>query len=246
MVYIEAGKFTMGSNDYKDEKPIHTVILDGYWIGKTEVTVGQFRQFVEDKGYKTDAEKSGGAYTWTGKDWEKKKDINWKNPGFKQDDNHPVVCVSWNDAKAYCDWLSTEKDLPFKLPTEAQWEKAARGTTKSKYPWGNNEPDNTLANFKWMVGKTSPVDSYSGGASPYGLLNMAGNVWEWCYDWYDSGYYNKSPDRNPTGPDSGSNRVVRGGGWLVDAGYLRCADRAVVRPSDRGPNLGFRLSQDNR
>ncbi|UCH94555.1 MAG: SUMF1/EgtB/PvdO family nonheme iron enzyme [Candidatus Aminicenantes bacterium] len=246
MVYIPPGEFKMGSNDYNDEKPTHTVYLDGYWIGKYEVTVNQFKIFVNDIGYVTEAEISGGAYAWTGlirKKWKQKKGINWKNPGFEQEDNHPVVCVTWNDVNKYCKWLSWKKGLTFKLPTEAQWEKAARGTGSRKYPWGKKKPDETLANFATNI--TTPVDSYPKGASPYGLLDMAGNVWEWCRDWYDENYYQSSPDKNPTGPKSGKDRVLRGGRWDVKAVSLRCANRVCGEPSVRSFYVGFRLSQDN-
>jgi formylglycine-generating enzyme required for sulfatase activity len=260
MVYIPEGEFSMGTDKGdSDEKPVHKVYLDGYWMGKTEVTVGQFRLFVEAKGYKTDAEKSGWAYTCTGDKWEQKEDINWKNPGFKQEDNHPVVCISWNDAKSFCDWLSNKRGLSFKLPTEAQWEKAARGTTNSKYPWGDHDP---YYNGKWYANYrahgswekrgedsfefSAPVGSYPQGASPYGLLDMAGNVWEWCRDWFGSDYYNKSPGRNPPGPGIGIRRVMRGGSWSSYASYLLCAVRNSVTPSYRGFNLGFRLCQDKR
>jgi formylglycine-generating enzyme required for sulfatase activity len=240
MVYIPPGEFTMGSNDYDNEKPPHTVFLDGYWMGKTEVTVKQFGIFVED-------EKGGEAYTRTGEKWEQKEGTTWKDPGFKQDDNHPVVCVSWNDVRAYCKWLSYKKGLLFKLPTEAQWEKAARGTDSRKYPWGNKEPDETLANFDKKIGKTSPVGSYPEGPSPYGLLDMAGNVWEWCNDWYEIDYYKRSPTKNPLGPESSSKkvRVQRSGCWDYDAGYLRCAFRGKGTPSLFFNIVGFRLCQDN-
>ncbi len=257
MVYIPPGKFTMGSNDYDDEKPPHDVYLDGCWLGKTEVTVKQFRLFVENTGYKTQAETGDGAYTWTGEKWEKRPDINWKNPGFPQADDHPVVCISWQDAVAYCNWLSGEKGLKFKLPSEAQWEKAARGSDGRKYPWGDHDPyyqgkwyANYAAHDSWeRKGEdgfefTAPVGSYPMGASPYGLLDMAGNVWEWCADWYDKDYYKNSPPRNPEGPSKGSRRVVRGGGWDLSAVGIRCADRNYVTPSSRYSDLGFRLCQE--
>lgn len=276
MVYIPEGKFTMGQTDEEkkwlidqfgenmynlfhfDETPLHTVHLDGYWMGKTEVTVKQFRVFVNAKSYKTQAETDGGAYQWDGNKWEKKKDLNWKNPGYKQDDNHPVVCVSWNDADAYCKWLSDKKGLNFKLPTEARWEKAARGINGRKYPWGDHGPyynekwyANFAANDSWDkrgddgFEYTAPVGSYTWGESPYGLMDMAGNVWEWCYDWYGRDYYKKSPDNNPTGPKDGAFRVIRGGSWLDNACSLRCADRRYDRPSGRNLNVGFRLCQDH-
>jgi serine/threonine-protein kinase len=163
---------------------------------------------------------------------------------YSPGDDHPVTDVSWEDANAYCNWLSKKKGLNFKLPTEAQWEKAARGTDGRKYPWGKNEPDETLANFGWKFDKTSPVGSYPNGASPYGLLDMAGNVWEWCSDWYGDDYYKNSPKDNPTGPKIGTSRVVRGGCWVSDAGSLRCAGRSGGGPSYRSLVADFRLCQD--
>ncbi len=280
MVYIPAGEFTMGQTDeenkwlikkvgqkdydeyYKDETPNHKVFLDGYWLGKHEVTVKQFQKFVQDSGYKTQAEKEDGAYTWTGKEWEKRANINWKTPGFSQDENHPVVCISWHDAVEYCRWLSKYKGLKFNLPTEAQWEKASRGADSRKYPWGNEPPTGKRLNFADKQAKekagiswgdehiddgyayTAPVGSYPAGASPYGLLDMAGNVWEWCSDWYAADYYKNSPKENPAGPPSGSNRVMRGGSWYDFAGDVRCACRLGDGPAARGDFVGFRLAQD--
>ena len=262
MVYIPAGEFTMGSDGkiYNDEKPVHLVTLDGYWIGKYEVTVGQFKEFVKETGYRTEAEKGDGAYVYTkDADWVKKKDANWQNPYFKQGDKHPVVCISWNDAVAYNKWLSEKMGLPFKLPTEAQWEKAARGTDGRKYPWDDSPVSGEKLNFadkntefSWSDKSiddgykyTAPVGSYLSGASPYGLLDMAGNVWEWCSDWFDEDYYEKSPGKNPTGPDSGSYRVVRGGSWDFSADFVRCAIRDDSDPAYRDISLGFRLCLDN-
>jgi formylglycine-generating enzyme required for sulfatase activity/predicted Ser/Thr protein kinase len=239
MVYIPAGTFTMGSNDYdNDEKSPHEVLLDGYWLGKTEVTVGQYKAFISDSGHAPLS-----------------SSISKYSPG----DNHPVVYVSWEDAVAYCKWLSNKKGLSFTLPTEAQWEKAARGTDQRKYPWGNHDPyyqGKWYANYKahdsWEkrgedgFEYTSPVGSYPQGASPYGMLDMAGNVWEWCRDWYESDYYKNSPRKNPTGPDGGASRVLRGVGWGCNAVDLRCSSRAYGRPSFRGGNVGFRLCQDNK
>jgi formylglycine-generating enzyme required for sulfatase activity/predicted Ser/Thr protein kinase len=243
MVYIPPGQFKMGSNDYNKEKPTHTVYLDGYWIGKYEVTFTQFKIFVNDTGYVTEAESSGlkeRIVSW------QKKGRNWKNPGFEQEDNHPVVWLSWNDVNKYCKWLSKKKGLTFRLPTEAQWEKAARGTGSRKYPWGNKEPGKTMANFLSYVGKTALVGSYPKGASPYGLLDMAGNVREWCRDWYGKRYYKSSPDKNPTGPKNGTYRVMRGGSWFdYRARDLRCANRFSNESYYRSNDLGFRLCQDN-
>jgi formylglycine-generating enzyme required for sulfatase activity len=228
MVYIPPGIFTMGSDDGgKDEKPPHEVDLDGYWIGKYEVTFAQYDRYCKDMKI------------------EKPGDEGW---GRK---NRPVINVSWDDADAYCKWLSQKTGLKFELPTEAQWEKAARGNDQRKYPWGSQEPYKNLANFSFNIGKTTPVGSYLSGASPYGLLDMAGNIWEWCSDYYDFNYYenlkreNKNKTiKNPPGPGFDSHRVIRGGSWCSYAGDLRCAFRHFVGSSDHYDDLGFRLCQD--
>jgi|GEM_PF-1311923 len=241
LVYIPAGEFTMGSNEGRDdEKPPHRVSLDGYWMGKTEVTVKQFRAFVNATQYKTTAEQRNNSYTW-------------QNPGFNQGDNHPVVNVSWNDAKEYCTWLSNTKGLQLTLPTEAQWEKGARGTDRRKYPWGDHEPFN---NGKWYANYdandrdkkgadgydyTSPVGSFPLGASPYGLLDMAGNVWEWCSDRYGKEYYKVSPGSNPVGPSTGDYWVLRGGSWLSNDADLRCSARHYLDPGYWDYTYGFRV-----
>jgi formylglycine-generating enzyme required for sulfatase activity len=227
MVYIPPGEFMMGQTDeekkwligqigekyynsyYANEAPLHKVYLDGYWIGKYEVTFAQYDRYCSD----IKKEKPG--------------DEGWGR------ENRPVINVSWTDAAAYCQWFSQQTGLEFKLPTEAQWEKAARGNDQRKYPWGSREPGKDLANFSGNVGKTTPVGSYPAGASPYGLLDMAGNVWEWCGDWYEAGYYKKTPQKNPVGPNSGSDRVIRGGGWSYYARDLRCAYRSSIGPSYR-------------
>lgn len=238
MVYVPAGEFMMGQTDeekkwlidqigekdynsfYSNETPLHKVYLDGYWMGKYQVTFAQYDRYCDETKI------------------ERPDDEGWGR------ENRPVINVSWDETAAYCEWLSQQTGLQFKLPTEAQWEKAARGNDQRKYPWGSPEPDKDLANFSLNVGKTTPVGSYSTGASPYGLLDMAGNVWEWCGDWYEAGYYKNSPLKNPVGPDSGSDRVIRGGSWGNYAGYLRCANRYDYGPSYRSSYLGFRLRQD--
>jgi formylglycine-generating enzyme required for sulfatase activity len=240
MVYIPAGEFKMGQTeeekqwlidqigkkDYnencKKELPLHDVYLDGYWMGKYEVTYAQYDKYCEVTGKNRPDDKGWGR------------------------GDRPVINVSWDDAVAYCKWLSDKKGLKFKIPTEAQWEKAARGADGRKYPWGNNRPDESLANFGKRIGKTSPVGSYRQGASPYGLLDMAGNVWEWCWDWYDTNYYSKSPERNTPGPRIGTTRVLRGGSWSNDAADVRCAFRNFDYPFLPINSLGFRLCQDNR
>ena len=165
---------------------------------------------------------------------------------FVTDDNYPIVGVSWNDADAYCKWLSRKTGMTFKLPTEAQWEKAARGVDGRKYPWGNSDPTENLVNFNNNIGKISSVGSFPQGTSPYGALDMAGNIWEWCRDWYKDDYYKNSiKKKNPIGPVIGTNRVLRGGSWFDDARILCCANRNYGPPAYRAVNFGFRLLQDN-
>jgi len=274
LVYIPAGAFPMGSEEgLEDEKPVHEVWLDGYWLGKFPVTVGQFKKFVEETGYVTDAEKGIGAWQFWKGAWVVRPDGNWKNPYFKQGEDHPVVSVSWNDATAYCRWLSAKTGLDFKLPIEAQWEKGARGTDRRMYPWGNGRPDGSRANYAdlrfWKkygdarpadrsvddgYAETSPVGSFPAGASPYGLMDMAGNVWEWCLDIYHPRYYGFSPFRNPAGPPPpgrpDQERVNRGGGsWTDRSGYitpegghnLRAAARTGDEQNSSDDHMGFRI-----
>ncbi len=214
MIYIPAGEFLMGSNDYDDEKPRRNVYLDGYWIYKYPVTVAQYRKFCQA----------------TGRQEPPPPDWGWK-------DDHPIVNVSWNDAVAYAKWARV------RLPTEAEWEKAARGTDGRRFPWGN-EWDAKKCNT-WESGprRTTAVGSYADGASPYGIQDMAGNVWEWCADWYDAHYYKSAPNRNPTGPDSGKYRVLRGGSWYYYVRNCRAALRSTVAPAVRLNNNGFRCVQ---
>jgi formylglycine-generating enzyme required for sulfatase activity len=231
MILIPAGEFLMGSADgegYRNENPARKVYLDSYYIDKFEVTNLQYREFMTATDYKPP------------RDW---SDYDTSRL------NHPVVGVSWYDAVAYAEWADK------RLPTEAEWEKAARGTDGRKYPWGNVPPDTGgryRANYK--VGKygaadgysnTSPVASFPLGASPYGVMDMAGNVWEWCADWYDTGYYRKAPTKNPPGPASGKHRILRGGAWLNDdTFYLRCAVRGWHQPALTFNYVGFRCVKD--
>jgi len=233
MVWVPAGEFLMGSSDddvaqllnenpewgaerFNDEKPQREVYLDGYWMYKHEVTVAQYRKFCEET-YREmpPAPKSG-----------------WK-------DDHPMVMVTWTDASAYAKWAGMS------LPTEAQWEKAARGTEGRIYPWGNTWDAEKCNNYESGAKQTKPVGSYTSGASPYGCMDMAGNVWEWCSDWYDRDYYKSGPSRNPTGPKDGSCRVLRGGGWGSNGGLCRAAGRYdyySFNPVNWGSDsLGFRL-----
>ncbi|MFH0992112.1 MAG: SUMF1/EgtB/PvdO family nonheme iron enzyme [bacterium] len=212
MVYVDGGTFTMGSNDYDDEKPPHQVTVRNFYIDKYEVTVAKFKQFVDATGYKTDAENGDGSYKWTGSTYEKKAGVDWRcdeqgNRRSESQYNHPVIHVSWNDANAYARWAGK------RLPTEAEWEFAARGGTKSRgFKYAGSDDENSVAwNTSNSGGKVHPVgDKYP---NELGIYDMSGNVWEWCADWYDATYYSNSPEMNPTGPTSGTLRVLRGGSW---------------------------------
>jgi serine/threonine-protein kinase len=228
MVYVPAGDFTMGSNDYDSEKPPHTVYLDAFWIDKFEVTNALYKKCV-DVG-KCSAPSSGKFYN-------------------AQYDNYPVISVSWNDANAFCAWAGK------RLPTEAEWEKSARGTDGRVYPWGSAFDKNLLNSFEGGKGDRTtvgifsitwgelPVGSYPGGVSPYGAMDMAGNVWEWVADWYDEKYYSNSPRNNPKGPSSGQYRVLRGGAWGNLQGDVRASYRYFNFPDLRGNFVGLRCAQ---
>jgi formylglycine-generating enzyme len=259
MVLVPAGEFVMGDDKGNfSEKPAHPVrISRPFYIGKYEVTVAQFRRFVETEKYETECERNGNK-GWTAKDgkWQETSGINWKMPGFKQEDNHPVVLVNWNDTQAFNAWASKQTGRDMRLPTEAQWEFAARGTDNKKYPWGEtwvnslaNHNDVNLKNTKFQVPGTnendgftytSPVGNYK-NASACGAIDMAGNVWEWVNDKHQVDYYSKGPALDPTGAENG-NRGLRGGSWKDVPEYLQAAHRNNRRPSDCGTDLGFRVA----
>jgi len=213
LVCVPAGSFRMGSKDGGSSgKPVHAVTLSEYWIGKYEVTNAQFKRFMSETGY--DA----------GNDW-REKASEW---GARA----PVVSVSWNDAQAYCRWAG------LRLPTEAEWEKAARGTDGRKYPWGNEGPENRAWYDNNSGGRAHDVGSALLGVSPYGCLDMAGNVDEWCQDWYD-----RYPGNTEMNNNYGTKyRILRGGSWLNSDGELRCAIRGRLDPDGRFSNVGFRCS----
>jgi formylglycine-generating enzyme required for sulfatase activity len=230
MVWIPAGTFRMGGSGNDDEKPVHEVSVGRFAMGVYEVTVGEFRQFVSAAGYKTDAEKKGSC--WSYKDgWKGVKGVNWRNPGFSQNNNHPVVCVSWNDVTAYAKWLSGQTGKKYRLPTEAEWEYSARAGTTTKYWWGNDIGSNKANCSNGSCGDrfnyTAPVGSFD--ANQFGIHDTVGNIWEWVQDWYESDYYSNSPPRDTKGPSTGSYRVFRGGAWSVSASYCRAANRGTGR-----------------
>ncbi len=205
-----------------DETPPHAVYLDDYYIDAVEVTNAQFARFANSSGYQTDAEKAGDATTWR----------SFNSPDRQR---FPVILVSWNDASRYCAWAGK------RLPTEAEWEKAARGATKRIYPWGdsfNNDYANTMA-----AGVGQPVAVASRSAqSPFGLYDAVGNVWEYAQDWYDGGYYTDSPKANPRGPSAGTFKVIRGGSFKTQPDRATTTVREKVSPDSRGDDIGFRCA----
>ena len=238
MVHIPAGEFIMGSDRYSAEEPVQTIFLDDYYIDKYPVTNKQFRNFVDATGYVTDAEKEGFGMVRLGRRWKKIEGAAWRKPdgltSIDGKDDHPVSQISYNDAVKYCEWAKKG------LPTEAQWEKAARGPEGNEYPWGNSEPNDTMANFDNIVGSTTSVGSYDKGQSFYGLHDMAGNVYQWCQDWYGTG--TRKP-KSPAGPETGKERVIKGGSFIEGVESLRSANRDRYEPGYSSFLFGFRCAK---
>ena len=224
MVKIRGGEFAMGSNEHSDE-PLHKVVLDSFMIDKYETSNARFKEFMKATGHPAPA--------------------YWDDPRLNKP-NQPVVGVSWKDAEAFCKWEGK------RLPTEAEWERAAKGPSgDNHYPWGHSL-DPKKANYGQNVGHTEPVDSYPEGVSGFGVYNMAGNVFEWVADWYEPKYYKDSPALNPQGPDRGYNfanqgpvKVLRGGSWLAPETSLHTSHRFWNQPDNNsyGVGLGFRCAK---
>ncbi len=264
MLYVPAGQFQMGSDDaqleeavrlceayggcgaglFVHEQPPHSVTLDGFWIDQTEVSNAQFAAFLNQRGHQTE-----GGVPWLELADERclieEVDGQFQpKPGYAE---HPVLKLSWHGAAAYCQWAGA------RLPTEAEWEYAARGEAGSVYPWGDQFDPARLnfcdanCDYDWSQAerddgyeRTAPVGSFPAGASWCGALDLAGNVWEWTGDWYDAEYYEQSPEQNPSGPEGGEARVLRGGAWFDAALFMRGAYRAWDEPDNRSTVTGFR------
>lgn len=224
LVYVPAGDFNMGSDQgNSDEMPVHKMHLDPFWIDQTEVTNAMYAKCVAD---------NDSCATPSATRSEKRDDYY----GVMKFNNYPVVYVNWNQANAYCSWAGR------RLPTEAEWEKSARGTDGRTYPWQNESPNSNLLNYNANVGDTTEVGQYPDGKSLYGAYDMAGNVTEWVSDWYDETYYKKSPTANPLGPELGVFRGYRGGSWKGDDNSVRSVYRYGSGPSGTSDELGFRCA----
>jgi len=259
MALIKGGTFRMGSDDeMPDEAPAHEVEVKSFWMDAREVTVAEFKQFVEATGYKTDAEQFGwsGVFDRKTGDWARVDGADWRHPEGPASDaasNEPVCQVSWRDASEYARWAGK------RLPTEAEWEYAARGGLAGKrYAWGDELRPGGKPVANWWQGEfptrdtgedgfkgRAPVGSFA--ANGYGLYDVAGNVWEWCADWYAGDYYAASARANPPGPREGEERVIRGGSWMCAENFCsnyRVAARSHATPDTGLDNLGFRCARD--
>jgi formylglycine-generating enzyme required for sulfatase activity len=240
MIWIPKSEFLMGSNkdhvqqaaewckcserQFEDELYMHQVVVSGFYIDKYEVTNRKYQAFADATGYRTDAEQKNEVRTWRTEFTSGKED-------------HPVVWMSWNDAQAYCQWAGK------RLPTEAEWEKAARGTDARLWPWGNDWDNKRLNSGEGGRRTTTPVGSFANGASFYGAMDMAGNVWEWVHDWYGAGYYQSGETTDPQGPDGGVDRVLRGGGFNNGLHDVRVANRHKGGQAGYAPDHGFRCAR---
>jgi len=259
MVLINGGKFKMGADDGMPfEAPAHSVTVRSFLMDEHEVTVAEFAEFVKATGYTTEAERFGssGVFDIRSGEWLMRKGADWRHPdgpNSTAQPQEPVVQVSWNDAAAYAKWSGK------RLPTEAEWEFAARGGLEGKkYAWGDDLRPNGKPVANWWQGTfpttntvedgfqmRAPVESFS--PNGYGLYDVAGNAWEWCSDWYADDYYDSSPESEPTGPEAGEERVIRGGSWMCAENFCtnyRVAARSHSTPETGLNNLGFRCVKD--
>lgn len=253
MSLVKEGGFEMGTsqnNTKTDSQPVHRVWVNAFYMDKTQVTNAQFSKFCLEVGYRSTAEKIGYGDIYVNGKWSWVKGACWHQPlGPGSDINskmdHPVVLVTLGDAIAYCAWRSQKEGRLFRLPTEAEWEKGARGDTGSRYPWGNCDIDSgALIRACYNAGEakgTMPAGSFPDGASPYGLLDMAGNVWEWCIDVYNDSYYAIAPGKDRGGPISLHRRsVFRGGSWIYPPESLVSTYRHKNRIARPSAGVGFR------
>ncbi len=250
MVFVQGGSFMMGNDEKSyNEKPAHKITVSDFYIGQYEITVGDFRKFIKATGYKTSCEAQGWSYVFNGTNTVNQNGVTWEYDafGFKRNpsqENHPVIYVSYNDAVAYCKWLSGVAKKKYRLPTEAEWEYAAKGGIKNgKCNFSGNNGIDAVAWYKANSnGETHPVGQKQ--ANEIGLYDMSGNVSEWCADWYGENYYTASPANNPQGPASGVSRVTRGGSWFLEPGFNRTSYRTGSDANFSCDYLGFRVVRD--
>jgi len=227
MFYIPEGEFIMGSEDNKgleNEYPQHSVFLNSFWMDRTEITNAMYEECVKENVC------SEPAYLMT-----MSRDTYFYDDQYNA---YPVIAVNWDQANTYCQWVGS------RLPTEAEWEKAARGTDGRQYPWGDFSPNESLANCNDNLGDTAEVGSYPEGSSPYGVLDLSGNVFEWVADWY--GVYQSDDTKNPLGPSSGENRIIRGGAFELGNIHLRATYRGEIEPEATYFDIGFRCAMDGK
>jgi len=235
MVVVPSGEFPMGvpegdRDGGRDEYPRHQVFVDTFYMDTFEVTNGRYLEFVKATGHRVPQNPTNPTRNL------------WQGDAITDSlADRPVINVDWYDAEAYCKWAGK------RLPTEAEWEKAAKGTSDRRFPWGNVEPTDKHLNFnqRWIGEKTlMPVGSYEAGKSPFGVYDIVGNVWEWVNDWYDPRYYEKSPEKNPQGPDTGTMKIIRGAGWQNETPAVRIFTRVNSAPTVRNESTGFRCAAD--
>jgi formylglycine-generating enzyme required for sulfatase activity len=268
MVVIPTGSFTMGSSAAEQalantagvaetytrrENPLHRVNIRSFAAGRYAISKGEFAAFVRDKGYQTEAERADGCFFWNGKEWKKDAAFNWRNVSFTQADNHPVVCISWNDVQAYISWLNQTSGQTYRLLSESEREYVARGGAQSTFWWGDSV-NIMQANYAGTAVSyngsprgnyrqaTMPVTSFS--PNPFGLYNVHGNVWEWVEDCWHDNYSGAPADGSAwTNACSGVGRVIRGGSWLSSPAILRAAYRNTYPPGERSDFIGLRLAR---
>ena len=250
MIFVQGGTFMMGNNEKGyNEKPAHNVTVKDFYIDKYEITVSDFRKFIQATGYRTSAEAQGWSYVFDGTNTLNQNGVTWESDayGFKRksaQENHPVIYVSYNDAVAYCKWLSSTTKKKYRLPTEAEWEYAAKGGNKlGKCNFSGSNDIEAVAWYK----KNSNGETHAAGQklpNEIGLYDMSGNVAEWCADWFDEKYYNQNVANNPQGPASGTSRVTRGGSWFLDPGFVRTSCRSGFDPGFSCDYIGFRVVRD--
>ena len=241
MVLVPGATFRMGcATGGPAEQPVHAVTLSPFWVDENPVTNAAFFRFVTATGYRTEAELTGQAWGSQNGEFAMIPGLCWKSYSTPDRADHPIVLVTWNDARAYCEWAG------LRLLTEAEWECCARGGADGfDFPWGNAEPDGSQSNFARPPADLPPTNSVGlMGINPFGIADLVGNVWQWCSDTYSENYYTASPLENPQGPASGPVKVRRGGSWNVIQGFrLRCSNRGAAKALTAAPNMGFRCAK---